>query len=160
MRELEQDEGKYTIGRVRMCKSKTEAGGLQDMKVFSCRADLGTRKIYALSIGPERSKRHEANYLLSYRHLHRPSDKMESSKFLRIPKIHRRARSETRGEIGPIEGQSEADLAAPRPTESTPDVRADISTSSTTRPLVSRDQESNGMQTVFFRTIYLTTFFA
>ena len=54
-------------------------------------------------------------------------------------------RSETRSEIGPIESQSEANLAAPRPTESTPDLRIDTSTLPTPNPLTSRDQESNSM---------------
>ena len=145
--------GGKDVGIERYCeRKKYERKSLQILQ--KC------ENVSALSTGPERSERHEANYLLSYHHLRRPSDKMEFSKFLRVPKIHRRVRSETRGEISPIEGQSEADLAAPRPTESTPDLRTDISTSSTTRPSVSRDQESNGMQKAFFRIIYLTTFFA
>ena len=158
MRGLGQGKGECITGRVGMCKSKTETGNLQDMRVFSYRTDLGRRKVYALSVGPERSERHEANYLLSHHHLHRLSDKMEFSKFLRIPKIRRRTRNETGDETGPIEGQSGADPVVPRPTVPTPDLRIDISTSSTTRPPVSRDQESDGMQTAFFRTIYLTTF--
>ena len=48
---------------------------------------------------------------------------MKLPNFLRLPKIHRRKRSRARSDIGPIEGQSEPDPTAPRPTESTPDLR-------------------------------------
>jgi len=70
---------------------------------------------------------------------------MKLPKFLRLPKSHRRARSKAGSEIGSIEGQSEADLAAPRPTESTPDLQIGTSTLPTPSPLVPHNQESNGM---------------
>ena len=103
----------------------------------------------ALSVGPERSGCHEASYLLSYHHLHRPNGDMKFSKLLPLPKGHRRGRSKARSEIGPIEGQSEPDPVAPRPTESTPDLGIGTSVLPTSSPLTPRDQESNGMQTVF-----------
>ena len=53
---------------------------------------------------------------------HQPN--MKFPKFLPLPKVSwHRSRSETRSEISPIEGQSEADPATPHPTESTPDLR-------------------------------------
>jgi len=80
---------------------------------------------------------------------------MESN-FLCIPIGRRRARSRTRSEIGSIEDPSEAGQTVPRPTESTPDPRIS-STSPPSGPLTPRDQDSNGMQTIFFRTIYYLT---
>ena len=79
---------------------------------------------------------------------HRLVDKMKLpklSKFLHLPKSLRRNRSKARSEIGPIEGQNEAEPAAPRPTESTPDLRTGTSDLLTPRPLTPRGQESNGM---------------
>jgi len=71
---------------------------------------------------------------------------MKLPKFLRLPKSHRQARSKARSEIGPIGGQSEADLATPRPTaESTPDLQIGTSTLPEPSPLVLSKQESNGM---------------
>ena len=83
--------------------------------------------------------------------LHQPNDNMKFSKLLPLPKGHGRSRSKARSEIGSIEGQSEPDPVAPRPMESTPDLRVGTS--------APRDQESNGIQIAFFRTIYLTTLF-
>jgi len=116
----------------------------------------GGQIVSALNPGSERKECHEANYLLSHHHLHRHSDKMESN-FLCIPIGRRRARSRARSEIGSIEGPGEAGQAVPRPAESTPDLRIGTSTSPPSRPLTPRDQDSNGMQTGFFRKIYLTT---
>jgi len=93
-------------------------------------------------------------------YINQPSNDMKFSKLLPLPKGHRRSRSKARSEIGSIEGQGEPDPVTPRPMESTPDLRVGASTSSMSSPLTPRDQESNGMQTTFFRTIYLTTFFA
>jgi len=70
---------------------------------------------------------------------------MKLPKFLRLPKSHRRSRSKAKSEIGPIEDQSEADLAIPRPTESTPNLQIGTSTLPMPSPLTSRDQELNGM---------------
>ena len=92
--------------------------------------------------------------------LHQPNDNMKFSKLLPLPKGHGRSRSKARSEIGSIEGQSEPDPVAPRPMESTPDLRVGTSTSPTSGPLTPRDQESNGIQIAFFRTIYLTTLLA
>ena len=115
--------------------------------------------ISALSVGSEWNERHEASYLFSHHHLHRPSDDMKFSKLLPLPKGHPRSRSKAKSDIGSTEDQSEPDLVVPRPTESTPDLRVGISTSPVSSPLIPRDldQESNGMQTAFFQTIYLTT---
>jgi len=103
------------------------------------------QNVSALSVGLEWNECHEASSPLSHRHLRRLRDKMKLPKFLRLPKSHRRARSKARSEIGPIEGQSEADLATPRPAESTPDLRIGTSALPTPSPLVLNNQESNGM---------------
>lgn len=66
---------------------------------------------------------HESSYLLSYCYLHRPQDNTKLLKFLRLPKSYRQNRSKVESDASPIEGQSGVDLAAPRPTESTPDLR-------------------------------------
>ena len=111
-----------------------------------------------LAVGSEWNECHEASYLLSHHHLNRPSDKMDSS-FLCLPISRRRSRSKARSEIG-SEGLSEAGRqAVPHPAASTPDLRIGTSTSPPSRPLAPRNQELNGMGTVFFRTIYLTTLF-
>ena len=73
---------------------------------------------------------------------------MKLPKLLRLPKIHRRNRSKARSEIGPIEGQSEVDQPAPRPTESTPDLRVGTPISPFPSPLAIRDRESNDIETV------------
>ena len=119
----------------------------------------GGQIVSALSLGSERKEchEHETSYLLSHHHLNRHSDKMRST-FLCIPIGRRRARSRARSEIGSIEDPSETGEAViPRPAESTPDFRIDTSTSPPSSPLTPRDQDSNGMQTNFFRTICLTT---
>jgi len=90
-----------------------------------------------------------------------PSDDMKFSNLLPLPKGNRRRPSKARSEIGPtIEVQSEPDpvSATPRPAESTPDLRIGTSTPPVPSPLATRDQESKGMQTVQFQTVYLTTF--
>ena len=72
---------------------------------------------------------------------------MKFPKFL-TPKDRPRNRSKARSEINPTEGQndSEADPSvAPRRMESTPDLRIGTSTSQTSGPLTSRDQESSGV---------------
>ena len=78
-----------------------------------------------------------------YTSLHRPSDEMKLLKLLCLPKTHRRARSRARSEIGPVEDQT--GLAAPRPTESAPDLRIGTSTLPAPSPLTPNDQESTGM---------------
>jgi len=92
-----------------------------------------------------------------YTSLHRPNNVMKWREFLHIPKRHRRARSKARSEIGSVEGQSGADLAVPRPTESTPDLGIGTSTLSTSSPSVPRDQEPNGRQTTLSWVILLTS---
>jgi hypothetical protein len=91
-----------------------------------------------------------------YPNLHRPSNNMKWRDFLSIPKKHRRTRSKARSELDPIEASSEADLAVPRPTESTPDLRIGTSTLPTPDPLISGDQKPSGMRTTAFQTIHLT----
>ena len=114
-------------------------------------------EVYALrsasSVGSERNESHEASHLLSDHHqLHRLSDEMKFSNLLPLPKIHRRERSRARSEIGPTEGQTEADPAVPRPMESTPDLRIATSTlTPTSSPSIPRDQESKSTQTVSSR---------
>ena len=103
------------------------------------------QNVSALSAGLEWNECHEASSPLSHPNLHRLIDEMKLPKFLRLPKIRRRARSKARSETGPIEGQSEANLATPRPTESTPDLRIGTSTLPAPSPLVLSNQESNGM---------------
>jgi len=83
-------------------------------------------RVSVLSADPKWDECHKASHLFSDHHLNRPSDDMKLSKFPRLPKIHRRARSKTRSEIGPIENQSGADPAVPRPTESTPNSRVGV----------------------------------
>ena len=100
--------------------------------------------VSALSLCPERSERHKANYLLSHHHLNQSSDEMS---FFCLPKIHRRAQSRARSEIGFIAEQGEVSQAVTRPTGSTPDLRIGTSTSPSSRPLTPHDQESNGTQT-------------
>ena len=75
--------------------------------------------------------------------------------FLRIPK-HRRKHSRARSELGSVEASSEADLALPRPTESTPDLRIGTSTLPTPDPLISGHQKLSGMRAIAFQTIRLT----
>ena len=84
---------------------------------------------------------------LSYHHLHRSNDDMKLPKFLSPLKIHRRGRSKARSEIGAIEGSGDADPAAPRPAESTPDLGISVSTSSR---LTSPEEDSNGMRNTLF----------
>jgi hypothetical protein len=121
------------------------------------------RILSALSVGSKWNEGHEANYPLSphhlhliYTNLHRPSDNMKWRNFLPIPKKHGRTRSKARSEIDPIEASSEADLAAPRPTESTPDLRIGTSTLPTPDPPISGDQKPSGTRATAFRTIRLT----
>ena len=94
---------------------------------------------------PKWNECHEASYLLSHHHLHQLSDKMKLLKFLCLSKGNRRSRSKARSETGPIESQSGAGLAVPRPTESAPDLRIGTSTFPMLSPSAPRDQESNGM---------------
>ena len=57
-------------------------------------------------------------------------------------------RSGVTSKVGSLNAPSETDSLAPRPTESTPDLRVGTSTLPTPGPLAVRDQESKGMQTV------------
>ena len=67
---------------------------------------------------------------------------MKPEKFLSLPKIHRRGRSQPRNEIVATEGLPGAGPVVPRPAESTPDLGLGVSTSSN---LTSPDQEFNGV---------------
>jgi hypothetical protein len=77
--------------------------------------------------------------------------------FLSLPRKDRRTRSEARSEVDPTAGSAEVDLVAPRPTESSPDLRIGSSTLPSPSPLASRNQESNSTSTALFRVISLTT---
>lgn len=68
-----------------------------------------------------------------------------------LSKINPRKRSKARSEV---ETPGRGGPPAPRPTESTPDLRIRTSTS----PLTLRDSESNGMRTVISQTISLKLF--
>ena len=81
-----------------------------------------------LSFGSEWNECHEASYLLSNHRLHRTNSEMNFSKLLCIPISYRRSQSGTRREASPIRGRGEVNLAAPRPAESTPDLRIGTST--------------------------------
>ena len=96
-------------------------------------------------------KCHQFSHLLSHHHLRRPGDKMKLPKSLRLPISHRPNRSKARSEVGPVECQTEVGPAAPRPTESSPDLRVGTSISPAPSPLTSRDQGSNGMNTFYSR---------
>ena len=142
------NEEQRTTGHVRIYESKTEAENWQMISRGEGKPKAGVcvldaHSVSALTIGLEWNKRHEASYLLSNHHLHRPIDDMKLPKLLRLPKIHRRTRSKARNETGLIEDQSEADLVVPRPTEPTPDLRIGTSTLPTPSPLTPHDQESN-----------------
>ena len=93
---------------------------------------------------------------LSY-HLHRSNDDMKPQKFLSLPKIHRRGRSQPRNEIRTAEGSVDAGPVEPHPVESTPDLEIGVSTSS---GLTSPGQEPNGMQNFILGTMRSTTFFS
>lgn len=107
---------------------------------------------------PEWKECHEVSHLLSHHRLHQSSDIMKFSNLLPLPGGLHRKRSKAGSDIGPIEGQNEPDFVTPvpRPVESTPDLRIKTLTSPTSGPSTSRGQESNGMQTPFFRTSHLT----
>ena len=75
---------------------------------------------------------------------------MKWRKLLSIPKKHRRTRSGATSEVGSLNAPSEADPIAPRPAESTPDLRIGTSTLPTPGPLARPDQESNGTQMVIY----------
>ena len=94
---------------------------------------------------PELDGCHEADHLLSHQHLQQLNGEMKLPKFLSPLKSHRRQRSKARSEISPAKGQSEVDPAAPRPTESTPDLRIGTSAFPTPSPLTGRGWESEGM---------------
>jgi hypothetical protein len=84
--------------------------------------------------------------------------KMGLREFLRLPKKRHRKQSKAKSEVDPIEGPSEADLAVPRLTESTPDLHIDASTSLNSGPMTSHDQESNSMELISSRANLLTYF--
>jgi hypothetical protein len=105
----------------------------------------------ALSVGLKRNGSHESNYLLSHHHLHRHSDDMTLrdgvQSLLSLPRGNRRARNEVRSEVASITDSEEIDLAAARPTESTPDLGIGPSTSSTLSSSTSLSQASSSMST-------------
>ena len=116
-----------------------------EAKAMDHQDSVERQNISALSIGSEWNESQEASYLSSHHHLRRPNDKMRFPKFLRVQKFHRRTRSGPRSEIDSIEGQSEAGLAVPRPTESTPDFRTDTPTLLPPSPPIPHDQKSSSM---------------
>ena len=71
---------------------------------------------------------------------------MERRKFMSLPKVHRRARSEARSEVGPAEDPMALDPAALHPAQSTPDLGTGPSTLQTSGLRTPDDQGSNGMQ--------------
>ena len=137
-----QTRGNYTLITPEYARAKISPKPETLLRMFA-----EGRNVSALSVDSKWGECHAASHLLSYHHLHRPSDDMKLLRFLCLPKSHRRARSKARSEIGPTEDQSGADpvVRIPRPTESAPDLRIGISTLPTPSPLTSRDQESNSM---------------
>lgn len=77
--------------------------------------------------------------------------------FLKPPKIHRRARSETRSETvsESTEGPSSAAAAVSHLAGSTPDLGIDPSTSPKPSSLTSRGQQSKGLRTFRFPMVHL-----
>ena len=86
---------------------------------------------------------------------HWPSDNMGLRDglrdFLSLTRKDRRARSETRNEVDPTADPGGVDPVVPRPTESSPNLRIGSSTSPSSSPLTSRDQESNSTLVALFR---------
>ena len=115
-----------------------------------------TSAVSALSLLPEWNNCHEAiSYRTTISYPRDPSKpcNMESRKFLPLPKILRRQRSDAG--IGPVEDAMEVDPAVSlRASESTPDLGIRPTTSGLSTP---DDQESNGMRTDFVPIVYLTT---
>ena len=95
-----------------------------------------------------------------YTNLRRLYDQMRWRDFLSIPKKNRRTRSKAASEVSSLKGPSAVDLVAPRPTESTPDLRVGASTLPTSSPSTSRGQESNGMQMIISQVTHLTALFS
>jgi hypothetical protein len=93
--------------------------------------------------------------------LHRPSDNMglrdRFRDLLCIPRKDRRAQGEARSEADAAEAPREANLAMPRPVESTPDLRIGASkTLPMSSPLAPRDQETSDTQTALPHATALT----
>ena len=104
---------------------------------------------WAVGFSPRlRAQSHVSLHLLSRHHLHRNQGKMGLRELLRLPKNRHRKQSKAKSEVDPIEGPSKADPAAPRLTESTPDLHIGASTSLTCDPLTTHNQESNSMELV------------
>ena len=87
------------------------------------------------------------------------SRNMEKRKFISIPKIHRRVRSEVRNDVALTEEPMELDPALLRPSESTPDLGIGSSALPTPGLFASNDQGPTGMQTKPFRRVSLTALF-
>ena len=104
----------------------------------------------------ENATRSALSYLLSNHHLRQFNSKMKLPKFLRPPRGRRQTRRAAGSEISLVEGQSEADPAALRPTESTPDLRIGTSILPVPGPLAPHNQESSGMETISLRLIHLS----
>jgi hypothetical protein len=153
-RELGQEDGKHVAGHTRICEDTTEGRNQQEMKVSSNRLDVGGLWRLALARNGVKATSlivcHRSTIYIS---LHRPSDNMglrdRLRDFLRLPQKDR-ARSETRSEMGSIEGPNETNPMVPRPTESTPDLRIRASTLPTSSPLTPRDLESSGTRATAF----------
>ena len=76
--------------------------------------------------------------------------------FIPLPKSNCRARSEARGELAPIEDPINPNPVTLRPTELVPNIGFGYSDWPTFGPVASHDQDSGGMQTIFFQMIHLT----
>ena len=85
--------------------------------------------------------------------------KMGLRDLLSPPRMGRRARSEARGEVGPIEAAQQVYPAAQHHAGSTPDLEISPSTLLPSGPSTSQDQRPSSTQMNFYWKIRLTTFF-
>jgi hypothetical protein len=124
-------------------RAEREAEDLQEL--FVDLASLWNYQRLALARNGMGSTRCAVHNLLSNRHLLRSNNGM---KFLSLPKIRRRGRSQPRSEIEDTGGSDPAVPVSPlRPSESTPDLG--IGVSAPTRS-ASPDLQSSGMQTFLY----------
>lgn len=97
-----------------------------------------------------------ANRFLSLHHLAWPCNMQQT---IPLRESDRRARSESRTEVGSIKDPMEVDLVALRPSESTPDLGFGPSVSPASGPFASNNQGSSGMQITLLQIGYLTALF-
>jgi len=107
----------------------------------------------ALGVYPEWNQRHESNYPLSNRHLHRNSDDMGVRDFFCRPLRHRRARSRAQSVANSIAG-SQVNLGTSPQSE--PDLRIGSSILPTSALSTSQNQGPNGMWMATLGEICLT----